>query len=76
VTDQIKQITDFAVLLDRVPQRTVLDDLILVLAADPFAPNKAFLLEILHNPLDRTFGDSDPYGHFTQNEVRVQMEDR
>ena len=60
--DQLEQISDLSMRLDRMPQRFLGQDFIVILAANLFAANEPFGFKFLNNPLDGSLRDTDLIG--------------
>lgn len=69
MANQLEKFPDLAMGLDRVTQFLRFVHFVMIASADSLTGNVSGVLQVLHNPLDRSLGDSNFDSHFTQNLV-------
>ena len=71
---QSQQVSDRAVGFDRVSQRLVGENFILILAADLLAADEAGSFQVLDDSLYGSLGDPDLVGDFAEDHLRLGVE--
>ena len=71
ISNQCDEIADGAMRFDRVPQRTLLQDSIVIPSPYFFSLDKAVMLEVCDDPLDSSLCDANLEGNLSQNHRRI-----